>query len=781
MINQKRQRSAATSSSSSSRMRSRPVRGGNSRRKQQPRKLSDAGTKFSHKSKSSVLTMDYTSARSAAYGEPEVTPEPPLSSFVKIFSGRKPKQRRKKSLVRRLLFAAVGFCLIFIWVVNHYYFSVISTTASSSSVPLASSFSGGARGKISTRISDGRDDGIATSEANSSGFSMQENTNMTVKISNQQQPMLRGSDTAPDEHFISNNIKNDEPIKPASMMDITNLSLTEKGAPAAKFLPEPPDQIISQLVTVQIPQKDALQRPPPVVAKTLTSPFQPKLSYSLEQCAGVLQNKNSLMELIYWETHPEDYKLQSPLSYQVDQRYLTFELPMTGFSAQRRALEHMILLSFSLGRTLVLPPRQGMLDGTLMGLLDYFDIASNKMFKGIQVIPMQDFLQRVAPFLGAQETQLFGHNNWDGAEDIQTLYQYLRTAGTIPTSWDPQRCFIGYSFEQLSKLIARIMKRVDGRDHPSPWDFQGKPIPVKAPELERLREFMADRRQICSHGKNKEKEFLYPNDVLLHIPAPEAPQAGMDNDKSNQISSSLLEVPFYAFFFQDNSAQDLVLKRMVRDSLRYNDVIVCAAARIVDWFRSNVGHYHALHIRHPAYEDKFHSDVHAQPEWILHDVEKYLPHGSHIYISTDYYTYDGGPDYPKDANWFAPLQKKYQLYFSSDFRGVLEHHLPSHYTEMVEQFICARAEIFVGTWKSSFSSYIHRLRGYYSPLIKDEDTNEEEGSLTNSYYASPVAIQQEMKFYQAIRRPFNEREFPIAWRDIDHDVALPKETKPKKH
>jgi len=765
-ITQKRSRvpsgSGSATSSSSSRMRR--LRGSTATRRQ-PRRALDSTSKKS----SVVLTVDYTSARSEAYGEPEVTPEPLLSFF-----SRK-RKRRKKAPIRQLFFGFAGFSLVFIWVVNHYYFSMISMPQSNI-VPSVSAFSGGAGGKITTRASETlneRKDDSITKTANTTSLSTQKHTNVTADIS-PNKPMLRGNDA-------TSETIDDKEIKPAAMMDITHLSLTEKGAPEAKFLPQPANQIISQLVTVQIPQKDAHQRPPPVVSKTMASPFQPKLSLSLEQCAAVLYNKNSLMELVYWETHPEDYKLQSPLSYQSDQRFLTFELPMTGFSAQRRALEHMVILSFSLGRTLVLPPRQGMFDGTLMGSLDYFDISSNPMFKGVHIISMEEFLQRIAPFLAAQQTQLFGRNNWDGAEDIQTLYQYLRTTGTIPTSWDPERCFIGYSFEQLSKLIARIMKRVDGRAHPTPWDFQGKPKPVKAPELERLREFMAERRQICSHGKNKEKDFLYPNEILLHIPAPAEPKNGNENNKNSQISSSVMEVPFYTFFFQDNSAQDLVLKRMVRDSLRYNDVIVCAAARIVDWFRYNVGHYHALHIRHPSYEDKFHSEVHAQPEWILHDVQKYLPHGSHIYIATDYYSYDDGPDDVKDKNWFAPLQKKYQLYFSSDFRGVLEHHLPNHYTEMVEQLICARAEIFVGTWKSSFSSYIHRLRGYYSPLIKDEDTNEEEGSLNNSFYASPVAQQQEMSVYQAIRRPFNEREFPIAWRDIDHDVAVPKQTKPKKN
>ena len=45
--------------------------------------------------------------------------------------------------------------------------------------------------------------------------------------------------------------------------------------------------------------------------------------------------------------------------------------------------------------------------------------------------------------------------------------------------------------------------------------------------------------------------------------------------------------------------------------------------------------------------------------------------------------------------------------------GLLEGVSPSRHG-MVEALICARAAAFAGTLYSTFSGYIHRLRGYHS-------------------------------------------------------------------
>jgi hypothetical protein len=526
------------------------------------------------------------------------------------------------------------------------------------------------------------------------------------------------------------------------LSDLTQLTSSQQ-TKQAKFMPQAENQQIDQLMRVSLLKQG--HRSMPSLVNFKISPYT-RISQNLNQCGAILSTRNSLHEIIYWENHPDDFNQLSQL-FNPDQRYLTFEPPVDSFQSQRQVLEHMVVLAFALGRTLVLPPRQGMRDGTLLSYSDFFDLHGMvQTFKGLKIVSTDEFLQYVAMpgYLrapnGMPHLPPYHRLNWDSAPDMGLLYEYLRTVGTMPMEWDPQKCIIGFRGDQMQKHMKRIIKKVDGRKMPTPLDFQGKPTPVAAPDIERLREFLAERTTICP-GE------LHVNSVVLHFP-------------TTTERKSLVQAPFYSFFFFDNWQQDLLVKRMIRDHLRYNDIIVCAAARIIDWLRVNVGHYDAMHIRGPAYEDS-HSDVNTNPEWIVHDMQKYIPKGSSVYIATDH----------SDKSWFQPLRKDYQLYFASDFAGVFDSLLP-WYKEMVEQLICARGRNFVGTYYSSFSAYINRLRGYLS----ERDNPDADGEVATSYYASPVNMQKDMKTYRALRRPFTMREWPTAWRDINHGVPPPPKT-----
>ncbi|KAI2504211.1 GDP-fucose protein O-fucosyltransferase [Fragilaria crotonensis] len=489
------------------------------------------------------------------------------------------------------------------------------------------------------------------------------------------------------------------------------------------------------------------------------------LSPNMQQCASILTKPNSVQELIYWK-HPPTQEQQPKLFSQngmtnVDninnsrnsRYFLTFEPDTGGFASQRMVLEHMIVMAYALERTLVLPSRQGMRDGTLLSYQDFFEglepeqpggpssTTLQKLYKGLRIITMQEFLQFVALPGHLKQVPPWKRTNWDSAVDIGVLYKYLRTVGTVPYDWDPQTCILSHKPNQLKKNLDRILKRKDGRPPPVPLDFQGKPTSVKAPEIERLREFLAERRQVCQ---------LHADARVLHIP-------------TTSEGRSLLYAPFYSFFFFHDYHQELFVKRMIRDHIRYNDVIVCAAARILDWLRAHCdgGVYDAIHIRGPSYED-VHSDVNTNPAWIIRDIAKYIPKGATLYVSTDH----------ADPSWFDPLRQDYRLYFASDFKDVFGSLMP-WYMEMVEQLICARSRTFVGTYYSTYSAYTNRLRGYYQERDRDSQAGDEVGAIA-SYYASPVAIKKDMKVYRALRTPLWMREFPTAWLDIDQDVAATK-------
>ena len=99
----------------------------------------------------------------------------------------------------------------------------------------------------------------------------------------------------------------------------------------------------------------------------------------------------------------------------------------------------------------------------------------------------------------------------------------------------------------------------------------------------------------------------------------------------------------------------------------------------------------------------------------------------------------------------------------------MTHVLDPNYFPLVEQIVASRAKVFVGTFYSTFSAYISRLRGYYS--VKEKQDGYITGNLPNTYFL-PSKYKKEMVLYQAVHDPLFAREFPVAWRDIDR-LELP--------
>lgn len=87
-----------------------------------------------------------------------------------------------------------------------------------------------------------------------------------------------------------------------------------------------------------------------------------------------------------------------------------------------------------------------------------------------------------------------------------------------------------------------------------------------------------------------------------------------------------------------------------------------------------------------------------------------------IYIATD----------EKDRRFFEPLAKHYNLRFLDDFKNVAKlDDIDPNLFGMIDTVIASRGRLFVGTWFSTFTGYINRMRGY----------NGMPG--TTSYYSSP--------------------------------------------
>ena len=74
---------------------------------------------------------------------------------------------------------------------------------------------------------------------------------------------------------------------------------------------------------------------------------------------------------------------------------------------------------------------------------------------------------------------------------------------------------------------------------------------------------------------------------------------------------------------------------------------------------------------------------------------------------------------------FSFLATYYTLHRLIDWYEDLRADTEDSWLPLIEQLVCARARIFLGTRKSTFSGYIHRMRGYMldvrqkTPLFHD--------------------------------------------------------------
>merc|ERR1712113_1110039 len=189
---------------------------------------------------------------------------------------------------------------------------------------------------------------------------------------------------------------------------------------------------------------------------------------------------------------------------------------------------------------------------------------------------------------------------------------------------------------------------------------------------------------------------------------------------------------------------DRYYKRLVRDSLRYRDTIVCKAALIASMLREEGnGRYHAAHIRRNDFASQYKAAM-LSADTILEAFKTQIKPGEVIYISTD----------EKVHSFFNPIKRVYNVRFLADYEkkaGVAS--LDSRMLPMLEIVIASGSEKAFGTWWSTFTGHIFRLRGYT-------------GKDTQSWFLMPE-FRNEMTRWQDFEGPAWWRDWPTAWTDID--------------
>jgi len=143
-----------------------------------------------------------------------------------------------------------------------------------------------------------------------------------------------------------------------------------------------------------------------------------------------------------------------------------------------------------------------------------------------------------------------------------------------------------------------------------------------------------------------------------------------------------------------------------------------------------------------------------------------VPRDSVVYIATD----------EADEHFFDVFRENYKkVYFLDDFEDLLVlDDIPKEFYGMIDQLVASRGKHFVGTYYSTFTSYINRLRGYHSQKQQTTSSSSSsnirrQGIIPSWFYSPPDKINQYQR-YTPLGTAIFETEYPLAWRNIDLDV-----------
>jgi GDP-fucose protein O-fucosyltransferase len=512
---------------------------------------------------------------------------------------------------------------------------------------------------------------------------------------------------------------------------------------------------------------------------------------SCEKYGGPLTN-DALERMIFWHDIPEDSTFVSPLKHPTEEQFLTMEPDEGGWNNIRMNMESAVGIAIMTGRTLVLPPKMELYllhhgkdrREKQYSFNDFFHFDSvlaehyiNRDTPTLKVITFQEFLEQVVMtgnFI-SQNTSLptfppENQTNWDQVviEDQteiefnygNVLWEWMRnSAVTLKWNWNdcvaafPKQRGKDYADNIQNTYLHQIINP-NNEEHPPHRDawkqiasYIDDPTAVNDTPTKRLHEILADRNDVCIY-----------DDVL------------QDAKVIHTYGSTeyRMLIHFYAFLFFENYHHDLWYKRFVRDHLRYVDEVQCAAARVIEEVTrralQNSGDgddtFDTIHIRRGDFQYKKVRHVSAEDIYKL-TVKQFVKPNRTLFIATD----------ETDMNFFEIFRQHYNVYFLHDFQEQLTSSVSKNYFGMIDQLVASQGTTFIGSYYSTFTGYINRIRGYHH---QNKKLKGYELGHINSYYSGPKSlvksVQNVMTTYRSVQQAFWQQEYAVCWRDIDHDV-----------
>ena len=345
------------------------------------------------------------------------------------------------------------------------------------------------------------------------------------------------------------------------------------------------------------------------------------------------------------------------------------------------AMETVVGLAIATGRTLVLPPQKRMYllakgHGKQKTHFDFDDFFPMKQMAdenaALEMITMKEFLDSEAMTgnlidkeTGQPSYPPKNRTDWNGLSqnEYDELREWLRTVSLVP-EWRPGQCLATFPSQGNHKSIEelKVMQKAIHKEGLDADQYKGNPVAVDSAPIERMKENLAGRKELCVYDESMQ------NQLVIHFAC-------------NHKMKLRLLVHFYAFLFMEDWREDLWMKRFMRDHMRYQDEIQCAAGRVVRAMRQIArkhdptgnpdGIFDTFHIRRGDFQFK---NTRIEAEEIYQNSREQLTPNSTIFVATD----------ERDKSFFAPLTKHYNIRFLDDFQEELKD-VNSNYFGMIDQ------------------------------------------------------------------------------------------------
>lgn len=442
-------------------------------------------------------------------------------------------------------------------------------------------------------------------------------------------------------------------------------------------------------------------------------------------------------DIVYWND-PQGSRDQEFISPFADHsqssgetRYLTFEPDPGGWNNIRMSMEIIFVLAAATGRTLVLPPKAPFyLLGTgkenARSFASFYDVSKEAFQKKVKVITMAEFFEQEARENGLlsslsekEKTELKPVADiciYQESSPIRCdyLWQHLRKIGFQPPLGANSQCFIF--------------------DHDI---FEGQDVSDDLKE--RVDRFCGEDRTPVFYNHT----FHEPQ--LLHWDASSA--------DGNGVTGFRLLTHFYTFLFFADPVVDNFYKRFVRDFLHYKDGLYCAAGKIVHALNAEGKEWSTMHVRRGDLQYK---QVKISAEEWYNNLKEIWNEGEMIFIATD----------EKNKTFFDPLKQHHELRFLDDYWDTANlGELDPYFYSMVDTIVASHGRTFAGTWFSTFTAFINRMRGYLGYSMMD------------SWYGW-MPRKESVRQYKYPTGNYGAREWPIGWVAIDGDEVIEHEGTP---